>query len=850
MEADKNRSNTMTTGVVSSSARSLLAPILALPLLDPAARLATNLIPDPCTPAPRSLLAQPGQPGHPSFLRRARPVTQGAHFSYVTPLPLEFPYDIAVTTDAASSGLSEEDRSRLRMVQMEEQLKAWDISKQEASSAQEGGARAQSLQLFIPQGRTHSPPFAPFRLLGVSPSALPQLDIGDTRDFILSHSAQPSTRESVTSGPNVPVPPTSETSAYNRWALSEVLSGRGIAAHFRSGAAEEEEVEAVGVAHLKKQAAAAARSQGLKNGDSSSTNAKAQAELDESLARLDALAQRKRKAAEANGDIDLLPWAQAYAGHQFGEWAGQLGDGRAVSLFEVALPTPISSTPAFPSHPQQPNRTDIQLKGAGRTPYSRFADGLATLQSSLREFLCAEYMGGGLGIESCRGLAVGVFTKPLAESNGDAEKSTDEGVRVRRERWHPAAVMTRLAPSWVRIGSFELHASRGEWESIKVLGEYATQHLFEWDLQAPSTEDGAQGKTQPWALRLAREVAVRNAQTIARWQVAGFMHGVMNTDNIALLGHTIDYGPYAFMDIFDEDCICNHSDSFGRYSYKMQPSMGLFAIQHLVLALSPLIGFEKTHGRAPDPAELSRMDAASLKELSDLGEAEGKDDVRDLYMRTLKREWTQRWLGRLGLGETSAASGGVERSQDDDEQVQRDLIDPLLVVLERLDFSIHLRHLADFPVLLAERGLKTTSAAEDDEEKVADAAKAFVSSWLDETHVRSFERDAKRKAAARWLEAYAKALIKQGRNFEEVRRSMLQTNPRFVLRNWVTTEVADRVEKKNDTAFLERVLQMCLQPFKDWGTPQEGKSAEILAEENRLCAVGTPLEGHLPSCSS
>ncbi|CAD6893681.1 unnamed protein product [Tilletia laevis] len=835
---------------MSSAAR--MAPILSLPLLEPAARLATNLIPDPATPAPRSLLAQPGQPAHPSFLRRARPVTHAAHFSYLTPLPTEFPYDIPVSSPA-DSDISEDDRSRMRMVQMEEHIKQWEIEHEQASASASASATAtaastHSLRLFIPQGRTHAPPFAPFRLLGISPAALPQLDIGDTPDFILAHSGQPSTRQTVTSGPDVPVPDTADSPAYNRWALSEVLSGRGVAAHF-STSTENDEFEPVGVALLRKQAQAAlARTQAAKGADTSGS-AKAETELNDTLARLDALAQRKRKAAESNADIDIMPWAQAYAGHQFGEWAGQLGDGRATSLFEVALPTPISSTPAFPTHPQQPNRTDIQLKGAGRTPYSRFADGLATLQSSLREFLCAEYMGGGLGIESCRGLAVGVFTKPVAESSADGD--AQDGVRVRRERWHPAAVMTRLAPSWVRVGSFELHASRGEWESVRVLGEYAVRHLFQWDTSSADggsgSGSGEEGMDQPWALRLAREVAFRNATTIARWQVAGFMHGVMNTDNIALLGHTIDYGPYAFMDIFDEDCICNHSDSYGRYSYRNQPSMGLFALQHLVLALSPLIGFEKQHGRAAGPGELARLGAGELKTLSDLGEGEGKEVVKVLYMRTLRREWTLRWLARLGLLQGEE----VERSEGEDEKTQHQLIDPLLVVLERLDFSIHLRRLADFPSFLAERGFHPSQPARSDTTpSMADAAKDFVGLWLDETHVRSFEREGKRLAAARWLEKYAAALLGQGRELGEVRRDMLLTNPRFVLRNWVTTEVADRVEKKNDTAFLERVLQMCLKPFHDWGSPDEGKSAEILAEENRLCSVGTPLEGHLPSCSS
>ncbi|KAK0535560.1 hypothetical protein OC842_002267 [Tilletia horrida] len=823
-------------------------PILALPLLSPAARLATNLIPDPCTPAPRSLLAQPGKQAHPSFLRRARPVTQGAHFSFVTPLPLEFPYEIPVSTPAAAAEtegegakLSDEERARLRMVQMEEYIKRWEIATDEATRQDGAPADSDSLRLFIPAARHEAPPFAPFRLLGVSPSALPQLDVGDARAHILSHSSKPVSRDTATSGPGVPQPDDRSSDEYKRWTLSQVLSGHGVAARFPSvssqSSTQEEAVEGVGVAHLKWQEA---------------RKAGAASDLDDVKARLEALAKRQQEAVQY--DPDVMPWSQAYAGHQFGEWAGQLGDGRAVSLFEVALPTPISSTLAFP-RPQaqpQPSRTDIQLKGAGRTPYSRFADGLATTQSSLREFLCAEYMGGGLGIESCRGLAVGVYTKPLAEDG--SVRQDEDGVRVRRERWHPAAVMTRLAPSWVRIGSFELHASRGEWESARVLGEYAAQYLFEWDLGIqPGQEGASSAERKAWALRLVKEVAVRNAKTIARWQVAGFMHGVMNTDNIAVLGHTIDYGPYAFMDLFDEDRICNHSDSFGRYSYKMQPSMGLFAIEHLFLSLSPLIGYEEQHGgRAPAPGVLGKADEKELQAWSDAAEETHKDAVKALYMRTLKREWTARWLGRIGLsGLDKDGKGQGER----DEELERELIDPLLVVLEQLDFSTHLRRLADFPALLAAKGLSAPAPAGSDEsvagfKQLEAAAEEFVGSWIDETHVRSYLREKKREAGKKWLLSYARLLLEQGTALADVKAGMLKTNPRFVLRNWVTTEVADRVEKNFDTAFLDRVLQMCLDPFHEWGSPADGKSAEIIAEEKRLCEVGTPLEGHLPSCSS
>ncbi|KAK0555748.1 hypothetical protein OC846_000406 [Tilletia horrida] len=872
-----SNSKNMTAAAAAASASKRFS-ILSLPLLDPASRLATNLLPDAFTPSARSLVLAEGEPAHPSYLRRSRPVAQGAHFSYVTPLPIEFPYEIPTADVAHSqSALSDPEKARLRLVQMEEYMKEWEIDREEANAlaGDKDSPASPALKLFVPSGRTQAPPSSPFRLLGLSPSALPQLDLGDAREHILARSGKADDCTSLTSGPGITPPKESEDpAAYKRWAISEVLSGHGIAARFATSSPasigatngstqSEADIKiddphsAIGVTYLKWQEARNARFPQTLGGGAQSEE-KRNFETDTTLARLQALRERQESAASSQ-DWDVMPWAQAYAGHQFGEWAGQLGDGRAVSLFEVNFPTPITSTKAFPrpsTHPQPP-RIDIQLKGAGRTPYSRFADGLATLQSSLREYLCAEYMGGGLGIESCRGLSVGVFTNTV-QDDGSAGMEED-GIRVRRERTHPSAVMTRLAPSWVRVGSFQLHASRGEWESVRVLGEYAVQHLFRWQTFSPSTE--SEEKRQPWAQRLIREVAERTAITIARWQVAGFMHGVMNTDNIALLGHTIDYGPYAFMDIFDEDCICNHSDSYGRYSYKMQPSMGLFAVQHFILALSPIVGFENKHGRAPRSGELVRMSEQELKELADDGEEACKAEVRALYMRTLTREWTARWLGRLGLGgldQDAQSAGGDQGSEGSDaysksdETIRKEILDPLQSVLVRLDFATHLRGLADFPVKLSEAGISAIADAADGAatKKIQKVAEDFAASWLDESHVLSFEKKEKREEAVKWLVTYAKKLQEQGKDFGEVRQAMLQTNPRFVLRNWVTNEVATRVENENDTAFLDRVLQMCLNPFHDWGSPSEGKSAEILAEENRLCSVGTPLEGHLPSCSS
>ncbi len=241
-----------------------------------------------------------------------------------------------------------------------------------------------------------------------------------------------------------------------------------------------------------------------------------------------------------------LPLAAVYSGHQFGVWAGQLGDGRAILLGDVA-------TAAGPM--------ELQLKGAGPTPYSRMGDGRAVLRSSIREFLCSEAMT-ALGIRSSRALCV---------------IGSDQGVM--RESLETAAVVTRLAPSFVRFGSFEHWYYANKQTELKVLADYVIDRFY----PALRLEDN------PYQGLLA-EVARRTAHMIAHWQAVGFMHGVMNTDNMSILGLTLDYGPFGFMEAYNPKHICNHTDQQGRYSYAMQPQIGHWNCYALGQALLPLIG--------------------------------------------------------------------------------------------------------------------------------------------------------------------------------------------------------------------------------------------------------------------
>jgi uncharacterized protein YdiU (UPF0061 family) len=240
------------------------------------------------------------------------------------------------------------------------------------------------------------------------------------------------------------------------------------------------------------------------------------------------------------------PLASVYSGHQFGVWAGQLGDGRALLLGEI-------HSPAGPM--------EIQLKGSGLTPYSRMGDGRAVLRSSIREFLCSEAMA-ALGIPTTRALAV--IGSPLP---------------VRRETIETAAVVTRVAPSFIRFGHFEhfTHTARDVSAARRLLDAVITRHY-------PELEGVPQS-----AAALLEAVTVRTAKLLAQWQAVGFMHGVMNTDNMSILGLTIDYGPFGFMDAYNPLHICNHSDHQGRYAFARQPNVALWNLHALAQALLPLI---------------------------------------------------------------------------------------------------------------------------------------------------------------------------------------------------------------------------------------------------------------------
>lgn len=235
------------------------------------------------------------------------------------------------------------------------------------------------------------------------------------------------------------------------------------------------------------------------------------------------------------------PLAMVYSGHQFGVWAGQLGDGRALLLGQI--------------RDKQRQSWDLQLKGSGKTPYSRMGDGRAVLRSSIREYLAGEALH-GLSIPTTRALCL---------------IKTHE--TVQRESLEDGAIITRVSPSHLRFGHFEHFCHHGYPEMIPILMDYMLTHYYP-DCQT----------AQEYYARLVQQTA----ELIAKWQAVGFAHGVMNSDNMSAIGLTIDYGPYGFMEQFDPGFICNHSDYQGRYAFNQQPGIGLWNLYALAHALSPL----------------------------------------------------------------------------------------------------------------------------------------------------------------------------------------------------------------------------------------------------------------------
>jgi uncharacterized protein YdiU (UPF0061 family) len=407
--------------------------------------------------------------------------------------------------------------------------------------------------------------------------------------------------------------------------------------------------------------------------------------------------------------VGAEPLAMAYAGHQFGHFVPQLGDGRAIWLGELRAPDGIYY--------------DVQLKGSGLTAFSRRGDGRAALGPVLREYIVSEAMH-RLGVPTTRALA-----------------AVATGEEVARERILPGGVITRVARSFIRVGTFEYFAARGDVGSVKKLADYVIARNYP---EIATAE-------QPYGALLAAVIA-RQAQLIAQWMALGFIHGVMNTDNMSIAGETIDYGPCAFMDGYSHQRVFSSIDQYGRYAYNSQPGIGLWNLTRLTETLLPLLADN------PD---------AAVK-------------LAETHLETFKGQYETAWLAgmRAKLGLTTGAG-----SDEDD----RALIGALLDILDdnEADFTLTFYHLSRVGAEVSGR---------DDEARKLFARSELFDSWL-----------------IRWRER-----LKHETRSDVARRAAMQAvNPLFIPRNHLIEAAIRAAEDRGDFSVFHELHAVLQNPYTD-----------------------------------
>ncbi|WP_299311735.1 protein adenylyltransferase SelO [uncultured Aquimarina sp.] len=411
------------------------------------------------------------------------------------------------------------------------------------------------------------------------------------------------------------------------------------------------------------------------------------------------------------------PYAMHYGGHQFGNWAGQLGDGRAINLAEVV---------------HNSNRWAIQLKGAGETPYSRNADGLAVLRSSIREYLCSEAMY-HLGVPTTRVLSLAITGDQVLRDvlyNGNAA-------------YEKGAVVCRVAPSFIRFGNFEILAAHGDHKNLKLLADYTIKHFY--------PEIKVSGKEA--YIALLSEISKRSLKMVIDWQRVGFVHGVMNTDNMSILGLTIDYGPYGWLEDYDLGWTPNTTDSqFKRYKYGTQPEIVLWNLYQLANALYPLIE-----------------------------ETDSLEKVLNDYQETYTKAYVNMMITKIGLF----------FYQENDHLLIQDLEE--LLQLSETDMTIFFRNLANF-----EKG-KTSNWY------------AIINDSFYNLH--DIENDIKNRWNT-WFLKYNTRLKKEQMGDKERKDRMNSINPKYVLRNYMAQLAIDNADK-GDYNLIDELYQMLKNPYNE-----------------------------------
>ena len=408
------------------------------------------------------------------------------------------------------------------------------------------------------------------------------------------------------------------------------------------------------------------------------------------------------------------PFAMCYGGHQFGNWAGQLGDGRAINLFEV----------------EHKNKNwKVQLKGAGETPYSRTADGLAVLRSSIREYLCSEAMF-HLGVPTTRALSLSLSgDEVLRDVLYDGNPAYEKG-----------AIVSRISPSFLRFGNFEIFAARNDVKNLKVLVDYTIKHHFS-NLK-PSKET---------YLKFFAEVSERTLEMIIHWQRVGFVHGVMNTDNMSILGLTIDYGPYGWLEDFDNGWTPNTTDrQHKRYRFGNQPNIGLWNLYKLANALYPLIE-----------------------------EVEPLEVILDQYKIDFQKKSLLMMKSKLGLF----------KEVDNDLELIQNLEDNLQLV--ETDMTIFFRNLSNFKS--EETGLEVVKKAFYEFKNISEEV---INQWN------------------LWFKNYKERLNKELLSHQQRKEKMDAVNPKYVLRNYISQLAIDDADK-GDYSLIDELFQLLKKPYDE-----------------------------------
>ncbi len=415
------------------------------------------------------------------------------------------------------------------------------------------------------------------------------------------------------------------------------------------------------------------------------------------------------------------PFAMCYGGHQFGNWAGQLGDGRAINLGEVIT--------------ENSEHWTLQLKGAGSTPYSRTADGLAVLRSSVREFLCSEAMF-HLGVPTTRALSL-----------------VTTGENVMRDMFYdgnpalePGAVVCRVAPSFTRFGNFQIFTARDDVANLKRLVDFTIVNDFP-HLGQPSPE-----VYSDWF----EEVCIRTCDMILHWMRVGFVHGVMNTDNMSILGLTIDYGPYGWLEGYDPGWTPNTTDASGkRYRFGNQPLVAHWNLYQLGNALMPLVN-----------------------------QTEPLQRGLDQYLNRIESQGNEMIASKLGL----------ERYQETDEVLKKELFE--ILTLTETDMTIWYRKLADVPI--------------DDDVESEDMVKPLIDAYYEPA-----ELVGETKARLmNWLERYRERVRSAGILDDIRRESMNRVNPKYVLRNYMAQLAIDKAQK-GDGSLVVELLELLRRPYDE-----------------------------------